>query len=329
MNSDKTLAKMLGSGTTQAAKRVNTSAAVAKLLFTVAGAIGGNVAGRVWPTDMFGGAKYSPVAGTIVGAASGYTLGSLAERIARFKADMQKADTKDIKSHYSNTPVEAYLIPGYSAYYKQQLENRSSDEALMKKGSVLSEDDVRKYREMAAKYGLAGRKIMDEYDDKQIVALANGIGPSSWSDSVVKVLNKLNPYAVPAAIIHDLEWSRGINNKDRFHASNARFKNNIDKVVNGMKWYNPLKYTAYLNSGLMKSLVDTNFKHYREGLATAREAYLNARSKNISEALDRNRKYLTDSGNIPVAEKYQVLKRMIEKADTNARYSSGYTLRTA
>lgn len=323
MSGPKTLVKMLGRGTTQAVKRVDTSATTAKVISILAGALVGNVLGRMYPTEFMGG-ENSPIAGTVVGGVSGWGVARLAEALGAFKADMETASDEDIKDHFENTPISAFVIPGYSTYYQQQLENKATTDDLMKNASVFSPEDIKKYRQMAVDSDLEGRQILDEYDDQQIANLANGIGPNNWSDLVVKSLNKLAPYAVPAAIIHDLEWSRGINNKKLFDASNKRFQSNVNKGISSMGWYNPLKYMAYLNSGLMKGLVDTNFKHYREGLADRKSAYLEARKKYILEAIDKNKKLFKEDSKTPIAEKYEILKNILESKDRQALYDSGY-----
>lgn len=324
MNEAKTLAKMTGPDTAQAMKRVNTSEVTSRLLSTAAGALTGYIAGKIWPTESMGG-KYSPVSGAFVGGTVGYATARILEAISEFRADMSRAEDKDIKDYYQNTPISAYVTPGQSAYYQQQLHNKGVTEELMKSAAVLTPDDVKKYRQMAKEYKLEGRHILDEYDDDQITRLANGIGPSSFNDNVVKILNRTNSYAVPAAVIHDLEWSRGINSPDRFKKSNERFKANIDRVIKGMNWYNPLKYTAYLNSKLMKGLVDTNFNHYREGMATAKNNYLTMRARGIMEALKNNKDVLDSGSSMKSSERESLLRRILEANDRQAKHDSGYT----
>ena len=325
MDDLKTLAKLTGPDTAQARKRVNLSQTSSRILSTAAGSLLGFIAGKLYPTDAMGG-EYSHVSGAVLGGAAGYATARILEAVNTLRADVSKADDEDIKDYYQNTPVTAYITPGMSQYYQQQLHNKTISDNLMKSAAVLTTDDVKKYRQMAKDYNLEGRHILDEYDDTQITRLANGIGPSSFSDVVVKMLNNTNPYAVPAAIIHDLEWSRGINNRDRFNASNERFKSNIDRVIDGMNWYNPLKHIAYYNSKLMKGLVDTNFKHYREGNANAKNIYLAMRAKGIDDAMKENEKLLASKAGDP-KERDSVLKRIIEARDRQARYDSGYMVK--
>ena len=329
MDSSKTLVKMVGRGTTQAMKRVDTSATTAKVISILAGAIAGGVLGKMYPTAFMGG-DLSPVTGAAVGGTAGWATAEIAEALGAFKANMETASDDDIKDHFESTPISAFVIPGYSTYYQQQLRNKATTDKLLKSAAVLSIDEIKAIRQKAKDWNLDGREILDDYDDEQIQSLANGIGPNTFNESVVKGINTIAPYAVPAAVIHDLDWARGHDNKKLFEESNTRFRDNINKGIRqGMSWYNPMRYVALLNSGFLKAMVDTNYKHYREGEQSLYDKYLSLKDKLVNDAIQSD-EYLSRPDVNTDTAKYKKLLAKIQKAkDKIALHDSGYFKRPA
>ena len=89
-----------------------------------------------------------------------------------------------------------------------------------------------------------------------------------------------------------------------------------------MSWYNPLRYGALLNSGFLKAMVDTNYKHYREGASSLKASYESLRDSLIADAVKKD-EYLSSAD--PSIEKYKKLLDKIRRAkDKIALHDSGY-----
>ena len=75
---------------------------------------------------------------------------------------------------------------------------------------MLTARDIAAYREICL--SLPGGEILDRYTDEQAAAICNGVG-AVWFDRIAPrasaVLNRRNPWAVPASIIHDLRYHEG------------------------------------------------------------------------------------------------------------------------
>lgn len=75
---------------------------------------------------------------------------------------------------------------------------------------MLTARDIAAYREVCL--SLPGGEILDRYTDEQAAAICNGVG-AVWFDRIAPrasaVLNRRNPWAVPASIIHDLAYREG------------------------------------------------------------------------------------------------------------------------
>ena len=70
--------------------------------------------------------------------------------------------------------------------------------------------DIAAYRPLCLE--LPGGEILNRYTDEQAAAICNGVG-AVWFDRIAPrasaVLNRRNPWAVPASIIHDLCYHEG------------------------------------------------------------------------------------------------------------------------
>ena len=72
---------------------------------------------------------------------------------------------------------------------------------------MLTASDIAAYRPTCL--SLPGGEILDRYTDEQAAEICNGIG-AAWVDRIAPhasaILNRLNPWAVPSSINHDLAY---------------------------------------------------------------------------------------------------------------------------
>lgn len=90
---------------------------------------------------------------------------------------------------------------------------------------------------------LEGADILGKYTDDQLAMLYNGIGPESFPDWLVDVLDSANPSLAAPCFIHDVEWAESDGKYESFTASNDRLRRNGKKVAKSLyAWYNPRRY---------------------------------------------------------------------------------------
>lgn len=107
-------------------------------------------------------------------------------------------------------------------------------------------------RAICIKYGLEGAEILEKYSDDQLAMIYNGIGPDSFPDWLVDIIDCLNPYLAPPAMIHDVEWIESDGKMSSFSASNRRFLANGHKMAKvTYRWYNPKRYIMMFNASTM------------------------------------------------------------------------------
>ena len=58
--------------------------------------------------------------------------------------------------------------------------------------------------------------------------VANGIGPGAWSRTVRKISTTLQPFAVIAAMLHDMAYCCPVKDREHFNKANDDFHFNID-----------------------------------------------------------------------------------------------------
>ena len=89
---------------------------------------------------------------------------------------------------------------------------------------TLTAIDIARYRPICLQ--LPGGEILNRYTDEQAAAICNGVG-AVWFDRIAPrasaVLNRRNPWAVPASIIHDLAYHEGIGGDSGRALADAQF----------------------------------------------------------------------------------------------------------
>ncbi len=81
-------------------------------------------------------------------------------------------------------------------------------------------------RKMCIDMKLENASVLDKYTDAQLAKMYNGIGPDSFPDWLVEVLDNAAPELAPTCMIHDVEWLESDGTKASFKASNDRLRRN-------------------------------------------------------------------------------------------------------
>lgn len=104
-------------------------------------------------------------------------------------------------------------------------------------------EKVRILRKKIQDYQLEGCGIAENYTEQELAERWNGIGPEAFPSWLRNVISFLHPSLEPVAFIHDLEWSESDCSKEKFEASNQRFKRNGYAVAKKeFSWWNPRRY---------------------------------------------------------------------------------------
>ena len=95
----------------------------------------------------------------------------------------------------------------------------------------------------AIKLRLAGYELLLTHSDEQILKIANGIGPASWSPKLCGFIDRFNPALLVASVIHDLRYCYGTGTRADFLQANADLEINTQLVAEDTYgWYNPTRY---------------------------------------------------------------------------------------
>lgn len=89
-------------------------------------------------------------------------------------------------------------------------------------------------RRMCVDMKLENARILDKYTDAQLALMYNGIGPNSFPDWLIDILNNAAPELAPSCMIHDVEWLESDGTKASFKASNDRLRRNGKITANFM-----------------------------------------------------------------------------------------------
>ena len=91
--------------------------------------------------------------------------------------------------------------------------------------------EIKRLKELAEKYRLDGREIIEKYNMQELCSIYNGIGPDAFPEWLRKGISALNPSLAVVALIHDIEWHESDGSMEAFKASNDRFRANGFKVA--------------------------------------------------------------------------------------------------
>jgi hypothetical protein len=109
----------------------------------------------------------------------------------------------------------------------------------------MTDKDLQKAREEAARLKLNGAELLLETKDETIMHVCNGIGPEWFPADLRKAIDALHPSLKTVAIIHDLAYYFGDGTAKDFKKANADFAANGVKIADDRYgWYNPLRYIA-------------------------------------------------------------------------------------
>ena len=103
--------------------------------------------------------------------------------------------------------------------------------------------EIKELKRQAEEFQLENREILGKYTMSELCSIYNGIGPDAFPEWLRNVISSLHPSLAVVAFIHDCEWHESDGGKEKFAASNDRFKRNgyaVAKAEYG--WYNPRRY---------------------------------------------------------------------------------------
>lgn len=103
--------------------------------------------------------------------------------------------------------------------------------------------EIKQLRELAEKYGLEDREILEKYPMNRLAAIYNGIGPDAFPEWLRNCISALHPTLAPVAFIHDVEWWESDGTDETFAKTNERFKENGYRAAREeYGWYNPHRW---------------------------------------------------------------------------------------
>ena len=103
--------------------------------------------------------------------------------------------------------------------------------------------EIKQLKELAEKYRLDGREIIEKYNMQELCSIYNGIGPDAFPEWLRKGISALNPSLAVVAFIHDIEWHESDGSMEAFTASNERFRANGFKVADAENtWWSPRRW---------------------------------------------------------------------------------------
>jgi len=103
--------------------------------------------------------------------------------------------------------------------------------------------EIKSLCQLAEECKLEDREILSKYKNVELASIFNGIGPDSFPEWLRNIISELHPSLAVVAFIHDVEWHESDQSKEKFTASNERFKRNGCAVAkHNFSWYNPRRY---------------------------------------------------------------------------------------
>lgn len=96
--------------------------------------------------------------------------------------------------------------------------------------------------------GLSVPPIYDEIDDATLGVNINGIGPDAFPHWLRATTTRLFSVFLPAADVHDIEYTFGDGTREQWHEANRRFQANCEAClqdeVRGLHWWQILQRRA-------------------------------------------------------------------------------------
>lgn len=121
----------------------------------------------------------------------------------------------------------------------------------------------------AVEAGLDGLDFMAEFDYATIAREYNGIGPSFLGEKAREKLSKYLALFAPAAVVHDMRYSRSDGTRSSFNFANIEFWGNCRALAaNAYGWLNWRRYRAYAAADVLFEAVSMG-----GGWVAWREAY--------------------------------------------------------
>ena len=103
--------------------------------------------------------------------------------------------------------------------------------------------EIKKLCRQAEAFQLENREIIGKYTMEELAAIYNGIGPDAFPEWLRDTISALHPSLAVVAFIHDIKWHESDQSKEKFAASNDRFKRNGYAAAKAQfGWYNPRRY---------------------------------------------------------------------------------------
>lgn len=99
-------------------------------------------------------------------------------------------------------------------------------------------------RQKVKDYGLNGQDIIADYNDEELCNMVNGIGAEWMPDWCVALTNGLHPSLEAAAMIHDIEYSHGGDDKRRAEADRRFLENCRLCAKKEYAWWDIRRYLA-------------------------------------------------------------------------------------
>ena len=91
-------------------------------------------------------------------------------------------------------------------------------------------------RQRALELKLQHAERLDRYTDQELARVYNGVGPDRWSDKVRKLLSKVLLPALPAVLVHDVDYDIGGDYHD-FLVANRTLADNVNRIAGTYPWY--------------------------------------------------------------------------------------------
>lgn len=110
---------------------------------------------------------------------------------------------------------------------------------------MTKETEIDELLSTAVDAGLDGLDFAAQFDGEEMVRIYNGIGPELFGKDCRDALSRYLALFAPAALIHDLRYSRSDGGTFNWHYANAEFRDNCLKLADWKYgWWNWRRYRA-------------------------------------------------------------------------------------